>query len=629
MRFTLIKFAALVAVCLTAMLHTSTSWADRITPELYNRLSEHALTRGFARVVVRMNVPFQAESRLPRSQIALQRSAITEGQSRLLNRLNSLNYRGVKQFRFIPFIAMEVNATALARLNTLTDVLAIEEDSISAANLTDSVPLVGANIATGLGDTGEGQTIAILDTGMDSNHPFLPGKVISEACFSTTSLASNATSVCPNGLSTQVGPGAGINCSNTINGCWHGTHVAGIAAGNGVGRRGVALQAKLISVQVFSRFSGTSCTDFGLPSPCSLSFESDQLRGLEHIYNLRNDFKIAAANMSIGGGSYTSICDFQKSGFKSIIDLLSDADIATVVSAGNDALANATGSPACISSAITIGSTTKFDTISAFSNSAAWVDLLATGSNITSSVIGGGFEAHSGTSMAAPHVAGAWAILKSRWPQATVNEILTALQETGRPVLDPRNNRTISRVQIDTATHAFVQITPGMNILAANLGASVTDSYSLLQALGDPAEIDRLERYDISNGTLQQTFYNANVPAGANSPFSAGEAWIVYANVNKLIHNNSLPPCSDIPLTSGFNLAGYACSGTPIRAYNLLQLFSNPAAIVTVQGVEPRTGRFLSATLNTNGAPAGENFLIQRGSGYILHVNRDVVLPVM
>ncbi len=80
--------------------------------------------------------------------------------------------------------------------------------------------------------------------------------MVAQACFS-------ANSSCPNGGTTQVGPGAGVPCTYAVNGCKHGTHVAGIAAGQGATFSGVAKGANLIAIQVFSRFTGTACAAEG------------------------------------------------------------------------------------------------------------------------------------------------------------------------------------------------------------------------------------------------------------------------------------------------------------------------------------------------------------------------------
>lgn len=124
------------------------------------------------------------------------------------------------------------------------------------------------------------------------------------------------------------------------------------------------------------------------------------------------------------------------------------------------------GAPGCISSAVSVGSTTKTDQVSSFSNSASFLSLLAPGSSINSSVPGNQFAVFNGTSMATPHVAGAWAILKQRVPNATVIQVLTALQNTGLPVLDTRNNITKPRIRIRQALDALAPapVAPGCDV---------------------------------------------------------------------------------------------------------------------------------------------------------------------
>ena len=247
----------------------------------------------------------------------------------------------------------------------------------------------------------------------------------------------------------------GLNCDLNLNcdpieddcedDCDHGTHVAGIAAGKngsfaGNTFSGVAKDASIIAIQVFSRFdNGGFC---GGSSPCVLSYTSDQIRGLERVYALRNTYKIASANMSIGGTTYTSPCDAVNITLKDAINDLRDAGIATVIASGNNGETNAISFPGCISSAVSVGNTTKQDVVSSFSNSAYFLSLLAPGSSITSSVPGTGYEAWNGTSMAAPHVAGAWAVLRQANPDAGVTGVLDALQATGVPVIDMRSELT-------------------------------------------------------------------------------------------------------------------------------------------------------------------------------------------
>jgi subtilisin len=422
----------------------------------FDALREKALNAGAVRLIVGLRADFEPEGALASAAAVLaQRRGIATAQEAVLSRVPVLA-RGaaVKRFETVPYVALEVDAGGVEALRASPEVSSVEEDVPVPAALAESVPLIGAPAAWAAGFTGAGQTVAILDTGVDKTHPFLAGKVVSEACFSTTSSANNSNTVCPGGVSESTSSGSGVNC--TVDGCDHGTHVAGIAAGRGTSFSGVAKDASVIAIQIFSRFNSTSSCNG--PAPCVRTFSSDQMKGLERVYALRATLNIAAVNMSIGGGQNSSNCDGNS--LKPIIDNLRSAGIATVIASGNDGYKDSISSPACISSAVSVGSTNDgsgsglADTISSFSNSASFLSLLAPGSLIRSSVPGGGFANFQGTSMATPHVTGAWAVLKSVSPAATVTQVLNALKDTGQPVTDI-NGITKPRIKVDAAASAL------------------------------------------------------------------------------------------------------------------------------------------------------------------------------
>jgi len=441
-------------------------------------LRDKARERGQVRVIVGVRAPFAPEPTLARAEVARQRQGIRSAQAAVLTRapLAAARRDGAYRFDSIPFMAMQLDADELEAVINDPDVASVQEDRLAAPTLAQSTPLVGATAARNAGFSGTGQVVAVLDTGVDKTHPFLAGRVVSEACYSTTSSSNGSTSVCPGGASASTASGSGANCGASVRGCDHGTHVAGIVAGSNGSMFGVAPGATLVSIQVFSRFDDSgACSG---QAPCALTYFSDVMRGLQRIYDLRSSLTIAAVNMSLGGGKYTdqASCDSANLGVKAAIDNLRAANIATVISSGNDGYADGLGTPGCISSAVSVGSTfdeagwtnscrgndlggSTVDEVACYSNSASFLKLLAPGSLVNSSVPGGGYANFQGTSMAAPQVAGAWAVLKQKVATLTVTQALDVLGTTGLTVSDPRNGFGKPRIRVDQALAAL----PGAN----------------------------------------------------------------------------------------------------------------------------------------------------------------------
>jgi uncharacterized repeat protein (TIGR02543 family) len=411
---------------------------------------------GLAPVIVGLRVPFAPEGEIKSTTINLQRQDIRNAQGDVVAQLRTSGslLPQLKTFEFIPYIALHASQADLDFLLASPEIISIEEDRLSEPMLNLSAPHIGATTAWTSGYTGAGQTVAVLDTGVDKTHPFLSGKVVSEACYSTNS--SSSTSLCPGGVSASTSSGSAMPCTGAT-GCDHGTHVAGIAAGKGASFSGVAKDANLIAMQVFSRTS----TGIG-------AFNSDTVKALERVYELRNTHNVASVNMSLGSGLYTSFCDSADRFHKAAIDNLRSVGIATIVAAGNDGATRSIAAPACISSAVSVGSVyadaghnnncrgwslglSSTDQIACSSNSASFLNLLAPGAMINSSIPGGAFGDKNGTSMAAPQVAGAWALYKQRFPQSSVTTSLRAFEQTGTQVLDPRNNITKPRINVAQA----------------------------------------------------------------------------------------------------------------------------------------------------------------------------------
>ncbi|MCU1380234.1 MAG: apr 1 [Acidimicrobiales bacterium] len=321
----------------------------------------------------------------------------------------------------IPWLSAEVNADGLAVLQRSPSVASVVPDRVHTVALDQTIPIVRANQPPASGLTGAGNAIAVLDTGVQTNHPFLTGRTVAERCYS-------AGSNCPNGSTFQTDSGSAAPC-NYASACDHGTHVAGIALGaNGAGpSRGVAPGASLVAIQVFSRTGSNAAGAYDSDIIAALTWVSQQAAALH----------IAAVNLSLGGDAlFNSPCD--SSPYKAMFDTLRSNGVAPVVAAGNDYSSTGLSAPACASSAISVAATTDTDTLASFSNTSSYVSLSAPGSNVESSVPGGGYLAKSGTSMAAPHVAGAFALLSEAAPGASVSQKLASLRATGATITSPR-----------------------------------------------------------------------------------------------------------------------------------------------------------------------------------------------
>ena len=438
-------------------------------------LSAKARTEGRVRVIVGLRAEGGSGASAARSfkdaeARAAMVSRVDRAQEALLVRMSGYSLSSVKRFNYIPYLAMEVDAGALEALASDPEVVSIEEDKLLEPKLEESIPLVGAPQAWSQGFSGSGQTIAVLDTGVDKDHRFLAGKVVSEACYSGSG---RGESLCPGGVTQSTRTGSGVPCSDSdLSGCFHGTHIAGIAAGRGPDFSGVARDASLISIQVFSKLGPDDCSEEEeeeeeSDEPCMRSSLTDQISGLERVLELSDHFDVAAVNLSLGTEeTYPAACDDFAPAYKAIVDRLQAVGIATISSSGNEESSTGINFPACISSVVSVGSTddgspgrddseTKRDEVSDFSNSSPELDLLAPGRWITSSYPENYFATALGTSLAAPHVAGAWAVLKSQAPNASVEQVLSALKSTGVSITDSRNNLTRPRIQVDAAVGAL------------------------------------------------------------------------------------------------------------------------------------------------------------------------------
>ncbi len=237
---------------------------------------------------------------------------------------------------------------------------------------------------------GSGVHVYVIDTGVRSTHVELAGRV------------RNGYTAINDGLGTE-------DCYG------HGTHVAGTIAGTTVG---VAKNALIHPVRVLG------CDGFGT--------DSGVIAGMDWI--AANHTSPAVANMSLGGLASDALDDAVKNLYKS--------GVTVVVSAGNKSAEACNYSPARAIEAITVGATAETDERAWFSNYGYCLDLFAPGQSIYSSYKGAddAYTLMSGTSMAAPHVAGAAALLLEDQPGLTPQQVTDMILDFATPdvVIYPR-----------------------------------------------------------------------------------------------------------------------------------------------------------------------------------------------
>ncbi len=331
-------------------------------------------------------------------------------------------------YDIIKAVAVKMPATAILKASKDKDAKVFHEDMVVHTCLDVSVPLIGATQAWETKIKGEDIVVAVVDTGVDKEHPDLKGKVVATADF------------------TEEG---------YFDGNGHGTHVAGTIAGNGKSSNakyvGVAPEAKIIAAKVLeSSGSGTF---------------SGVIAGIDWAAKQ----KPHVMNLSLGANVYGS-CDGTDAACQAV-DAAMDQGVVMCIAAGNAGPGSSTvGTPGCAKKVITVGATDDKDAIAWFSSRGPTSDqrvkpdVCLPGVNIIAArakdtamgtIIDDYHTQASGTSMATPHCAGVAALLICKFPEITAQEVKDVLMKSAKNIkLDP-NTQGSGRVQVMKALETY------------------------------------------------------------------------------------------------------------------------------------------------------------------------------
>lgn len=327
------------------------------------------------------------------------------------------------EFRYwlIDSIAGTVELNRIHELVDLPGVVFVELDGILGIQMEDVVPAHGVDLVwQDTGYTGEGVTMAIIDTGIDGNHTALDDldddnttndpKIVAFYDAINNPGATNGTEIFP----------------YDDNG--HGTHCAGITAGTGAPdyrHIGVAPRANLVGVKV-------------LDGGGSGSFAA-VMAGMEWTVEKRHEFNIRAASMSLG--ALTGAIEWTSSEEESVNRMANEmmrAGVTLFIAAGNSGGTATIGTPGSAEDVITVGSLDKDTAIAVYSSQGPTeegrvkpnVAFVGSSVNAPDANTGDGYVALSGTSMATPGAAGVAVLMYQANPDLSPFDIRNIMQET-------------------------------------------------------------------------------------------------------------------------------------------------------------------------------------------------------
>lgn len=348
-----------------------------------------------------------------------------------------------------------VNENELAALRRDPSKKVFVDEASYHTTLDVSAPQIGANnswelIDSGINLTGRGQTVCIIDTGVNYSHAALGG------CYGNNNASSNCT---------IIGGYDFVNDDDDpMDDNGHGTHVSGIVASTDSTYKGISFNSKIVMIKALD-FNGDG-------------YGGNIAAGIDWCVANASKFNISVISMSLGDNStYNSYCNSNY--FAGFINAAVAAGISVVVSAGNcdqigqSSCTTGVSIPACVESATRVGAVNDNDEVGGTADfmRGDLFELFAPGVGIISTVIEGGFNSKSGTSMAAPHISGAIAIIRQylqlSGQSKTPGEIDLILNNTGKIVDDSLGSgNNFSRINVYSSLLSLDVDSPNVTLVS-------------------------------------------------------------------------------------------------------------------------------------------------------------------
>ena len=457
---------------------------------------------------------------------------------------NELGLEEVQETNDEDVVIIKVSKEELKELGEHSDIDAVSYAPQIRAILSDSVPLINATAVwplqlNSINITGQDETVCVIDSGIDFTHPDLIGK--NKTCI-IDCFEKNCIEDC------SIGDDNG-----------HGTHCAGIISANGV-KKGVGIDINLIGLKVLDSSGDGSATNA----------EADLTNAINWCVENRDAYNISVISMSLGTLTlYSGACDSTfSSSWTKAINNATNYNISVVSATGNDASSTGINSPACIINSSAVGGTDDNDEFYVDTNKNALTDFFAPGVGIVSTWPGNNYATASGTSMATPHVAGAFALIRQFYrlqsnKDLNSDSIKLALNNTN--VFKTVGSKLVPRIDVYSAIISLDENAPNVSLISPTdntINSTTTQTFSC----------NATDLVQMKNLTLQVWDYSKNLEY--NFTNSSSGTFIGLEKTITLTNGNYNWNCLAYDMN---NNASYASSNFSLSIGNISVSLSSPS----------------------------------------------------